>query len=86
METGLIITELNSKVNLLSAKIVNEIEISEVTIKAITIRPFLRKINLLTEEFGPITVYDGEIDFETHKDDSNQDLITALLAKINSDF
>lgn len=86
METGLIITELNSKVNLLSAKIVDEIQISEVTIKAITIRPFLKKINLLTEELGPITIYDGEVDFETHKDDSQQVLIAALLEKINSDF
>ena len=86
METGLIITELNSKVNLLSAKNVDGIQISEITIKAITIRPFLKKINLLTEELGSVTIYDGEVDFEIHKGDSQQALIAALLAKINSDF
>jgi hypothetical protein len=86
METGPIITELNSKINLLSTKTVDGIQISEVTIKAIVIRPFIKKINFLTEEFGAITIYDGEVDFEAHKDDSQQDLTTAFLNKINTDF
>lgn len=79
------ITELNKKVELTNIITVNGTEITEVTLKKMILRPIMKRIVFLTEEFDRVIVYDGEAEFEAHKDDSEETLIEALLAKIDKD-
>ena len=83
---GPIITEIKEKKTLTSPKTVNGVELTEVTINHLVIRPVYKKIIFLTEEFNRVVVYEGDTDFGNHENDSIQDLTAALLAKINSDF
>lgn len=79
------IIELNKKIELTNTKTVNGTEITEVTLKKMILRPIMKRIVFLTEEFDRVIVYDGEAEFEAHKDDSEETLIEALLAKIDKD-
>jgi len=79
------IIELNKKIELTNPKTVNGTEITEVTLKKMILRPIMKRIVFLTEELDRVIVYDGEAEFEAHKDDSEETLIEALLAKIDTD-
>lgn len=79
------IIELNKKVELTNIITVNGTEITEVTLKKMILRPIMKRIVFLTEEFDRVIVYDGEAEFEAHKDDSEETIIEALLAKIDAD-
>lgn len=78
------IIELNKKVELTNPKTVNGVEISEVTLKKMILRPIMKRIVFMTEEFDRVIIYDGESEFEAHKDDSEEILIEALLSKIDN--
>lgn len=79
------IIELNKKVELTNSITVNGKEITEVTLKKIILRPIMKRIVFMTEELDRVIVYEGETDYEAHKADSEETLIEALLAKIDTD-
>ena len=81
-----IIKELDLTKTLLHTAVFSEKEFTEVTIKRLAIRPVLKRIVFMTKEFDRVIVYEGETDFEAHKADSDETLITALLAKIDAEF
>lgn len=81
---GPIIIEINSTKALLNAAKLFEKEYTEVNIKELILRPLMKKIIFVTEEFNRIIVYEGDADFEAHKNDSDNVLIDALLAKIDT--
>lgn len=80
------ITDLNKKVALTSPITVNGVEMSEITLEKMIIRPVMKRIVFLTKELGRVIVFDGETEFEAHKNDSEADLTTALLAKIAAEY
>lgn len=80
------ITDLNKKVALLSPITVNGVEMSEITLEKMILRPVMKRIVFLTNELGRVIVYDGETDFEAHKNDSEADLTAALLAKVEAEY
>lgn len=80
------ITELNKKVELKNKITVNGVEITEVTLKKMILRPIMKRIVFMTEELDRVIVYDGEVEFEAHKDDSEEILIEALKNKIDSEY
>lgn len=86
METGPIIINLNVKKTLTNSKTVNGKEITEINIKQLIKRPILKKIVFIMTEIDRVIVYEGDVDYEAHKNDSNDSLITALLAKIDLTF
>lgn len=79
------IKELNIKKTLTSPVTVNGKVITEVNIKKLILRPVLKRVVFITEEFDRVIVYEGEADFESHKEDSIETLTTVLLAKIAAD-
>ena len=80
------ITELNKKVELTNSITVNGKEITEVTLKKMILRPIMKRIVFMTEELDRVIIYDGEVEFEAHKDDSEEILIEALKNKIDSEY
>ena len=66
-------------------KTVNGVELTEVTLKKLILRPIMKRIVFMTEELDRVIVYDGEVEFEAHKADSEETLIEALLVKIDTD-
>lgn len=79
------ITELNQSIILLNPITINGSELKEITLKQIVVRPVMKRIVFMTTELDRVIVYDGEADYEAHKDDSNEFLIEALLVKIDKD-
>lgn len=80
------IKDLNLKKTLLKPITVNGKEITEVNIEKLILRPVLKRIVFLTQELNRVIVFEGETDFEAHKDDSDEILINALLSKIDTDY
>ncbi len=80
------IKELNVTKTLLNPITVNGKEVTEVTINKLILRPVIKRIVFLTEEFNRTIVFDGEVEFEAHKGDSDDTLISAFLTKIDTDF
>ena len=80
------ITELNKKVELTNKINVNGKDITEVTLKKMIIRPIMKRIVFMVDELNRVIIYDGETEFEAHKDDSESDLTTKLLAVIDSTY
>lgn len=81
-----IITELNEKITLLNTINFNGKEMTEITLKKIILRPIMKRIVFITDEIERIIVFEGESDFESHKEDSKEVLIEALKNKIDSDY
>lgn len=79
------ITELDVKKTLLNAITLNEKQITEVNIKKLILRPIMKRIVFITDEFDRVVIYDGAELFEAHKNDSQDDLLAVLLLKIDSD-
>lgn len=79
------ITDLNKKITLTKAITVNGQAITEITLKKMILRPIMKRIVFMTEELDRVIVYDGEVDYEAHKADSEATLTAALLAKIAAD-
>jgi hypothetical protein len=80
------IKDLNVVKTLTNAITVGGKTITEVNVKKMILRPILKRIVFMTEELDRVIVYEGEADFEAHKADSDETLMTALLAKINADY
>lgn len=83
------IKEINVKKILLHSKTINNIEITEVNIDILILRPVMKKIIFITKEFDKVIVYDDTVtpgSFEAHEHDSDDALIDALLVKIDSTF
>jgi len=80
------ITDLNKKVTLTSPITYNGVEITEITLEKVILRPIMKRIVFVTKELNRVVVYDGETEFEAHKNDSEADLTTALLAKIAAEY
>ncbi len=81
-----IITELNEKITLLNTINFNGKEMTEITLKKMILRPIMKRIVFMTDEIERIIVFEGESDFESHKEDSKEVLIEALKNKIDSDY
>ncbi len=79
------IIELNKKVELTNAISVNGKEITEVTLRKMILRPIMKRIVFMTEELDRVIVYEGDVEYEAHKADSEETLIEALLVKIDTD-
>lgn len=80
------IKDLNVVKTLKNAITVGGKTITEVNVKKMILRPVLKRIVFMVEELDRVIVYEGETDFEAHKADSDETLMTALLAKIDSDY
>ena len=81
-----IITNLNVAKTLLNPITVNGQTITEIQVSDLIIRPVLKRIVFTVSEINKVIVYEGDTDFEAHKDDSQEALLTALLAKIDNDY
>lgn len=79
------IIELNKKVELTNTITFNGKEITEITLKKMILRPIMKRIVFMTTELDRVIVYEGDVEYEAHKDDSEETLIEALLAKIDTD-
>lgn len=78
--------EINAISTLLNPKTINAVLVSEVNVEMLILRPYLKKIVFITTELDRIVVYEGDVDFGAHKDDTQGVLIAALLAKIDADY
>lgn len=79
-------TELNKKVVLTTPITFNGKQITEITLEKVILRPIMKRIVFVTKELNRVIVYEGETEFEAHKNDSEADLTTALLAKIATEY
>jgi hypothetical protein len=79
------IKDLNVKKTLLNTATANGKDVTEVNINKLILRPIMKRIVFMTEEFDRVIVYEGDTDFEAHKGDSDETLTTALLAKIDAE-
>jgi hypothetical protein len=80
-----IIKDLNTKKTLVHTASLNGRDFTEVNIKKLILRPVLKRIVFITEEFDRIIVYQGDTDYAAHHGDSDETLTNALLAKIDAD-
>lgn len=78
--------ELNITKTLTSPIIVNTKTITNLKLNTLILRPLIKRIVFFTDELHRVIVYEGEVDFEAHKNDSQEDLITALLNKIDTTY
>lgn len=83
---GPIITNINTEKILLNPIIVNGSTISEIFIKELILRPMLKRIVFTSTELDRTIVYEGDNEYEAHKDDSQNQLIDALLIKIDTTY
>ena len=81
-----IITNLNVAKTLLNPITVNGQTITEVQVNELVIRPVLKRIVFNVSEINRVVVYEGDTDFEAHKNDSQEALLAALLTKIDNDY
>lgn len=81
-----IITDLNEAIILKKAITFNGKQLTEITLKKMILRPIMKRIVFMTDEIERIIVFEGESDFELHKEDSKELLIEALKNKIDSDY
>lgn len=80
------ITELNKTVTLTKEITVEGKKLTEVTLEKVILRPVMKRIVFMTKELNRVIIYDGETEFEAHKDDSEEVLTAKLLAVINSTY
>lgn len=80
-----LITELDVKKTLLNPITFQGVVLSEISIKRLIVRPVMKRIVVITTEMDRVIVYDGEELFEAHKGDSQEAILDAMLAKIDSD-
>lgn len=82
-----IIKELNITKTLSTPITVNDVEITEINISRLILRPVLKKIVFLIEELNKrVILYEGEDLYEAHKDDSDETLIAKLLEVITAEY
>jgi len=81
-----IITPLDITKTLLHPIVVNGEIISSIHLTKLILRPVLKRIVFTTDQLDRTIVYEGEVAYEAHKDDSQNDLIDALLAKIDTTY
>lgn len=80
------IKELNTKQTLLNTISINGKDVTEINIKKLIFRPVLKRIVFIVDELDRVIVYEGDTDYNTHKDDTDDTLINVLLTKIDSDY
>jgi len=80
------IKDLEIKKTLNNVITANGKEITEINIKKLIIRPVLKRIVFNTAELDRVIVYEGETDFDAHKDDSDEILIAKLLTVIAAKY
>lgn len=78
--------ELNTKLNLSKEIIVDGKTHQSLTLKRLIKRPLLKRIVFMTDEMDRVILYEGETDYETHKEDSEQTLISALKSHVETHF
>lgn len=79
-----IIIDLNIKQVLTNPILLNDNIISEIFLKKMILRPYLQRIVFVTDKLDRVIIYEGEIEFEAHKDDSQELLLTRLLEIIDT--
>lgn len=80
------IIDLNIIKALLKPVYINGDIVTEVHVKTLILRPFLKKIVFLTQEFNRVVIYDGEELFEAHKNDVQEVLENVLLEVIEAKY
>lgn len=83
---GPIITELNQVVALTAPVTFNGQSISQVTVERLIKRPIMKRVVFITTEMANVIIYDGEVEYEAHKDDDTATLIEKLKEKIAADY
>ena len=78
------ITDLNVTKTLLNTATFGDKDHTTVTIKKLILRPILKRIVFVTEEFQRIIIFEGDADYNVHQADSTDILIAELLTKIDS--
>ena len=78
------IIDLNITKTLTNPIIKDGITISEIHLNKLILRPVLKRIVFITDKLDRVIVYEGETDFEAHKGDSQEALITKLLEVIDT--
>jgi hypothetical protein len=81
-----IITPLDITKTLLHPIIVNGETLTEVHLTKLILRPVLKRIVFTTNQLDRTIVYEGETEYNAHKDDSQNTLIDALLVKIDTTY
>lgn len=80
------IITLDTTKTLLNPIFVNNQIISEIYLKILLLRPAIKRIVFITNELDRIILYEGEVDYDAHKNDSQSTLIDALLVKIDTTY
>jgi len=83
---GPTIINLNIKKTLLNPITIEGKFFTEIDIKKIIIRPVLKKIVFETDLFEKTIIYNGETEFEAHKNESQEDLVYNFLSIIDTKF
>lgn len=83
---GPIITPLDITKTLLHPITVNGQTITEVHLTELVLRPVLKRIVFLTDQLDRVVVYEGETEYDAHKDNTQNQLIDALLIKIDTTY
>ena len=81
-----LVKEINTVKSLIRQITINGKEISQINIQKLIFRPQVQRIVLVNAELGRVIVYQGEEEFEAHKNDSNDSLISDVLKKIDNDY
>lgn len=83
---GPIVTEINENKTLTNPIIFNGVTISQIFVKELILRPMLKRIVFTSTELERTIIYDGDVEYETHKDDSQSVLISKLLEVIDTTY
>lgn len=80
------ITNLDKAITLIKAITINGKETTEITLEKMILRPVMKRIVFITKELDRVIAYDGEEDFEAHKNDAEEVLIAQLLKVIDDKY
>jgi hypothetical protein len=80
------ITPLDITKTLLHPIIVNGNTISSIHLTKLILRPVLKRIVFAIDQLDRVIVYEGEVAYDAHKNDSQNTLIDALLTKIDTTY
>lgn len=89
-QSGPEIIDVNQDFNLIKPVIIpfflNQPPTSTVRVFKLIKRPVMNRIILVTQEFNRQIIYDGQTDFEAHKNDTLEQFVAVLLTKIDKEY
>lgn len=81
-----IFKDIKAKKTLLNPITFNGQTFTEVNVNKLILRPVLQRIVFIVDELDRVIVYEGATDYTTHKDDSEDTLIAALLTTLDTKY